>query len=529
MHSLAKRHLFLALLLGPLIVQASIGRLSADFRPRPASTENARPADRGAQDVWQVAYFGNSRIGYSRSFTRPALIDGKPVVKCDFESHLTLSRFGQALKVDMRRETDELSDGGLLSFAFEMKNPPANDTRASGRVVGNRLAAEMTVGGTVHEYSVPWTASVKSPAWLERLPSEHAFHPREALSCRVFLPEHSQVTDVRIAVGRRERISLPDGRRSWLLKLTVEESIAPQTPTHAYVDEHGAVLVSTTELLGQTLTTYLVAPDEALKKVAGPELDLAVSTLVGSTPIPQAHRTRRAVYRIRMRGEDPTPFFPNSDYQKVICKGLNECEVTVRSLPPVHSNRSTGVNRQYLEASRYLQIGDAQLLIHVDRAARNIVDPIPTALAMERYVHQNLQRKDFSTVLASAAEVARSLQGDCTEHAVLLAAMLRARGIPSRIVVGLVYIDPLAAFGGHMWTEALLGDRWVPLDATLGQGGTGAAHIKLADASFADSASSPMTAFLPLLHVLGRIEMTVVETSLQEPAGFMPGNQTKIK
>jgi len=156
-------------------------------------------------------------------------------------------------------------------------------------------------------------------------------------------------------------------------------------------------------------------------------------------------------------------------------------------------------------------------MLHVDRAARTIVEPTKIAVAMERYVNQQIQQKDFSTALASAAEVARSLQGDCTEHAVLLAAMLRGRNIPSRIAVGLVYIEPLAAFGGHMWTEALLGDRWVPLDATLalGQGGTGAAHIKLADSSFADNGPAPMTTFLPLLHVMGKIELTVVESSLR--------------
>ena len=151
--------------------------------------------------------------------------------------------------------------------------------------------------------------------------------------------------------------------------------------------------------------------------------------------------------------------------------------------------------------------------MHVDRQPRTIVEPAKIAIAMEKYVNQKLQNKDFSTALASAGEVARSLQGDCTEHAVLLAAMLRARHIPSRIAVGLVYIEPLAAFGTHMWTEVLLGDRWVPLDATLGLGGIGADRIKLADSSFADNGPSPMTTFLPLLHVLGRIELTVVETS----------------
>lgn len=85
---------------------------------------------------------------------------------------------------------------------------------------------------------------------------------------------------------------------------------------------------------------------------------------------------------------------------------------------------------------------------------------------------------------ASASETARTREGDCTEHAVLLAAMLRADGIPSRVVSGLIYADRFAGerniFAYHMWTQALLPlktnstdddtqptHHWVDLDATL--------------------------------------------------------------
>src|SRR5471030_3048959 len=59
---------------------------------------------------------------------------------------------------------------------------------------------------------------------------------------------------------------------------------------------------------------------------------------------------------------------------------------------------------------------------------------------------------------------------------------------------GLVYVDRLSAFGGHMWTEANLNGQWIPLDATLGRGGIGAAHIKLADSSLYTSTGSPPSA-----------------------------------
>jgi hypothetical protein len=471
----------------------------------------------GTNDVWQVIYLGKARIGYSHTLTRPVSVDGKSLVKTDAESHLTFKRFGQTMQMETRQETEELPTGELQSFVFEIKNPPAAPTRTVGRVRGNVLAGETTVAGTPHEFSLPWDAATKSPAFVDRYPHVHPLKPGEAGYLRVFVPEQMQVSDVRFRALRRESVAELNGHRRSLLRVTVVESIMPQSPSEVYLDEHGEGIVSTTEMLGQTLTTYTVPAEEALKQIAGEGLDLAVNTLVKSTVIPKAHFTTRAVYRIKMHGEDPTPFFVNDATQKVVRKGPEECEITVRCVRPTTSNRSVRFDRQYLEPSRFLQSNDREVLNHVDRAARNLVDPAKIAVAMEKYVDREMQKKDFSTALASAAEVARSLQGDCTEHAALLAAMLRTRNIPSKIAVGLVYIEPLSSFGGHMWTEALLGDHWVPLDATLGNGeaGIGAAHIKLAESSFADNAPSPMTSFLPLLRVLGRMELTVVETSAE--------------
>ena len=77
----------------------------------------------------------------------------------------------------------------------------------------------------------------------------------------------------------------------------------------------------------------------------------------------------------------------------------------------------------------------------------------------------------------------QNAKGDCTEHAVLLAALCRARGIPARVAIGLVYVSAAQGFGYHMWNEVWIDGGWIPLDATIARGGTGAAHLKLADSS----------------------------------------------
>jgi hypothetical protein len=504
--------------LGALVLAlVVVGFAQADppRRNRQAANHTASPG--ATSDIWQVTYLGKTRIGYSHTLSRPVQVDGQTLIKTEAETHLTMKRFGQTLQIETRQEEEELPGGELQSFTYEVKNPPAAPTRTVGRVRGSLLVGESTVAGTSQEFSLPWEQGVKSTAYVDRYPHLHPFKPGDAITLRVFMADRKQVADVRLRAMRQERMAGLDGRRRSLLRVNIVESVMPQSPIDAYLDEQGEPVVSTTQMLGQTLTTYTVRAEEALKEISGESLDIAVNTLVKSTFIPRPHSTTRAVYRIKMKGEDPTPFFPSDAIQKVVRTGPDECEITVHCVRPTPSNRTTRFDRQYLEPSQFLQSNDREVLLHVDRAARHLVEPSQVAIAMEKYVVRELQKKDFSTALASAAEVARTLQGDCTEHAVLLAAMLRARNIPSKIVVGLVYVAPLSSFGGHMWTEALLGDRWVPLDATLGTGeaGIGAAHIKLAESSFSDKGPAPTTAFLPLVRVLGRIELTVVETAGQ--------------
>ena len=135
--------------------------------------------------------------------------------------------------------------------------------------------------------------------------------------------------------------------------------------------------------------------------------------------------------------------------------------------------------------------------------------PREIAVALERYVHETVATKDFSQTFATAAETAASRQGDCTEHAVLLAALARVCGIPSRVAIGLVYVPRAQGFGYHMWTEVFVDGHWLPLDATLGQGHIGAAHIKLADSSL--EGAGAYSTFLPVAQVVGQLKISVLE------------------
>lgn len=93
---------------------------------------------------------------------------------------------------------------------------------------------------------------------------------------------------------------------------------------------------------------------------------------------------------------------------------------------------------------------------------------------------------DYDSTLSGARKssdwVLENKRGVCVEHANLLAALLRASGIPTRYVVGYAYSSIDEKLIGHAWVEVLSSDGWVPFDPTWLEGGyLDATHIKTAN------------------------------------------------
>jgi len=92
---------------------------------------------------------------------------------------------------------------------------------------------------------------------------------------------------------------------------------------------------------------------------------------------------------------------------------------------------------------------------------------------------------------------------------VLVAAMCRVLGIPSRVAVGLIYADHLGGFGYHAWNEVYVNRRWVAIDAAFDQSTVDAVHIKLSDTSL--DGVSPFEAFMPLARVINKLSLEPIE------------------
>lgn len=104
----------------------------------------------------------------------------------------------------------------------------------------------------------------------------------------------------------------------------------------------------------------------------------------------------------------------------------------------------------------------------------------PTADGLSEFVFHYIRNKAYLGSFDLASRVAATRTGDCTEHAVLLAALARASGLPARVVIGVVLVEMAGGVQGfgHAWTEVYSADGWQLADATLPEVAPGVVRVR---------------------------------------------------
>lgn len=514
---------------------------AAAIKPAEASTAEDRavesaaagqpgPVEPAGQEDWDVYFIQGVRVGYGRTTQREVEDEGRKLLRFEGESRMNVKRFGQATDLGFEAGTLETPDGRLLSLSSTTEMGP-QPTRIKGWVEGEKLHLEITTAGKTVASEIDWPAEARGYFAMEQELARKPMQPGERRRLSALMPMVNALSTIELAAADYEVTELLTGSYELLRiestieqpggKLEIEQADGKleidqpggKMEETLWADRSGAVLKTYSPLM--QMSSYRTTKAVALEKPEG-LFDLGdASTVKLARPLANPHASKRARYRVELAGGDPASIFESAPGQRVKSTGPNSAEITVFALrpdtPPADGDiptvaPPTEADRQ---PNRLIQSDDPKIVAMAREAAGDEQDPWKAAAALERYVNKVVEEKNYSTAFASASEVAESRQGDCTEHAVLLAALARARRIPARVAIGLVYAPSEQGFAFHLWTEVYAGGRWLPLDGTLGRGGIGAAHLKLADSSLAGD--SAYASFLPVAQVLGRLKIEVLE------------------
>lgn len=203
--------------------------------------------------------------------------------------------------------------------------------------------------------------------------------------------------------------------------------------------------------------------------------------------------------------------FESSDFQKVDALDDFHLKITVRNSGGERFEDAPGSGETQTPTSDETSAGpmiqsDApEIAALAQMILPEETDAAKLAPALERFVFGFIVNKNYARGFVTALEVATNPSGDCTEHAVLLAALARNRKIPARIVQGLIYEKDSGKMAWHVWNELYVNGRWVPFDATIGKGFVGVNHLRINAGSF--STATLAGTLLPAAKLIGKIRI----------------------
>ncbi len=484
--------------------QMPVCLILAGCLPQPADNPGTQPAANPAaladRECWYATYVMGAKAGYQHYTFCAQKRDGRPVVLVDTDASLEMKRGASRIAMNIRLTEVTTAAGALLEFQAE-----APSMTSRGKVEGDELRIETTTRGKTVSSSIPWSPDYGGFSAVDLSLLDKPMEPGEKRTIRALVPLMNHLGTTELVAKDFEQVELLSGSYDLLrIDAATRHPDGRVTRETRWTDRTGQVLKIHTEEMD--IEAYLTTAEVAQDKAGLGQLDFNFGIAVPvdrtlSTP----HRTRRVRYRATLQKGDPASVFVSGPSQQVRPIDAHTAEVTVVALRPdspsagdVAVDAAPGDDAR--EPSNLVQSDDPKIVAAAKKATGGEKDPWQAAIALERFVNGYVTQKDFTQAFATASEVMESRQGDCSEHAVLLAALCRAAGIPARGAVGLVYQN--GKFYFHMWTEVYVGRRWTAIDATLARGGIGAAHLKLAHSNL--QGSSAFSAFLPVAQVLGR-------------------------
>ncbi len=150
------------------------------------------------------------------------------------------------------------------------------------------------------------------------------------------------------------------------------------------------------------------------------------------------------------------------------------------SIPFTAAGKPTPDLAPWREPSLMIESDDPEIVSLAKGLTENVFDRWQAVLKIAGWVHKNVRYSIADS--PSARQALKKRTGDCGPHATLTVAMLRAVGVPAKLVGGLVYTPSFGgSFGQHAWIEVYMEkDGWIALDPTTGElDELSAVHIKL--------------------------------------------------
>lgn len=467
----------------------------------PGTVLGAEPATRFDAllgDDWYGVYLNGSKAGYARSGMTKTSGGGYELSE-DARFLITMGGVRQDMHINTKREY--AADGKLLRLESHIESF-GDTTEFIGVVQGDKLQLHSKVGGAAKDDLLPAPKetledAVKYSAWILDDPVLG-----DSLDFSVFEPMYGkEISGLSYLTEVQSRVLNGVSTQVYKIETTMELIGLKST---SYVAEDGTVLE---DVIAGNMTMRL-EPEEVAKDVDYSNDVIVSNAAMLKSPISEP-RTRESL-RLKITGpldadhlisEERQKFFPQDGFFVFESK-LADLSAFAHPKLPITEPSVT----EWLKPTTYVQSADPKVIAKAREIIGDEADSWIAAQRLCRWVDENMRSK-YSARLTNTLEVLNSLEGDCTEHSILLVGLARAAGIPAREVAGLVYVDGAdqQGFYFHQWAKVWVGD-WVDMDPAFGQMQADVTHIKLGVGDLIEQAR--------LLPLIGQLEIQALPNAI---------------
>ncbi len=459
---------------------------------------------RPATEQWFSVLLDGRKIG---SFVSSrAVQDGRVTTRQ--ELRIEFDRAGTSISLGSSETSTESIAGEPQAFA-SVTSLGGGETRIEGKVADGRMQLRIQNGDSTQERAAPWPTGALMAEGLRlaslRVPLESGRTHTEI----AFQSASLDAIEVTSTIGPREMVSLPGGRKNLFRIDQVFAFAGIPVRNTAWVDAERDIHKLSMPAIGVDLT--LIECDKACATAPNQDTNILDRTLMPAPrALGRAELTKGLRYTLSPRADGPPLHLPETSEQSV--RGAGK-DIVVE----VHANARQGLGgspdpADYMP-NDWLQSAAPEIVEMASKATKRATTDAERMHALESFVAGFISNKNLGVGYASALQVAHNPQGDCTEHAVLLAALGRALGIATRVVDGLAYAPGFAGnehvFVPHAWVYAWVDERWQSFDAALGSFDAG--HI-----AFSSGDGDPWR-FYQGLDLLGRIDLKQVDALETRP------------
>jgi len=437
-----------------------------------------------SESEWMNIYHSGNKMGHTVYTINNR---GRQGYSIKSSTHLNVVFGGLESEIHLENTAEMDTSFRLESFTFWMLSD-----QYSTEILGNKSREIMTLrfiqgdDTTTSDIIVP--EELYTYTAIQPMVASKGIMEGETVRVPAYDPMSNEMADVTISHEGKELQDI-GGEKMILNKLKIEFK---GIPSIMWLDDNGITYKEET-IMGMTMER--TTPELALAKSETAEVDLLNGfAITPNYPISRPEKLKELVIEISEIASDRIMSL-ESQRQQVIKRN----PLTLRLRPSTTHHAKNSI-QNYLKPSEMIQSEHHQIKDQVRKILGDFDKFENRSSRLTEWVYEYLEKRPVASI-SGAVEILNTGVGDCTEHTTLYTALSRAAGIPTKVHIGLVYLQGRFLF--HAWPVVAIDGEWVDVDPSLNQYPADATHIALLEGDFEN-----LTDLIP---ILGNIEIKILE------------------